>query len=329
MPNTLALLVLIALFLLPLADARAEPAPLDARTVDATVRQLDRRGGGRGGVRARGKRGWGLALEGLWVHQLATDLDDGGRFHVNRAALRANVSYSPKPGMPITLSLGYRYDGYQFRSGGVFDGAPWGDVHSLRATVPVFLPLGERWFAIGGLFVRSTVEDGARLDDGLTAGGFAGASYRVSDRLSIGPGFGIVGELEDDPSFFPVVVVDWKITPTLAFKTGRGLGATQGPGLFLEWTPSPRWQFSLGGRYDRNRFRLNNSGLAPGGIGQETAFALLVAAQVALRDNLDLSANVGTSFLGNLRLETERGDFLQSTDYDITFFVGLGINVRF
>ena len=59
MPKTLALLVLIALFLLPLADARAEPAPLDARTVDATVRQLDRRGGGRGGVRARGKRGWG------------------------------------------------------------------------------------------------------------------------------------------------------------------------------------------------------------------------------------------------------------------------------
>ena len=323
------LCLLAPLLVLPLAEAAAEPAPPDVRTVDAAVRRLDRRGGARGSVPARGGRGWGLGLEGLWVHQLATDLDEGGRFHVNRAALRANVSYSPKPGMPITLSLGYRYDGYRFGSGGAFGGAPWGDVHSLRATVPVFLPLGERWFVIGGLFVRSTVEDGARLDDGLTAGGFAGASYRVSDRLSIGPGFGLVGELEDDLGFFPVVVVDWKITPSLTFKTGRGLGATQGPGLFLEWTPSPRWQLSVGGRYDRNRFRLDDRGLAPGGVGQETAFATLVAAQYALRDDLDLSANVGTSFQGNLRLETERGDFLQSSDYDIAFFVGLGIDLRF
>jgi len=297
--------------------------------VDATVPQMERRSGGRGYARAGGKRGWGLDLQGLWVHQFATDLDGGGRFHVDRLALRANVSYSPKPGLPLTLALGYRFDGYQFREGGVFGGAPWGDVHSPRITLPVFFPLGERWFVVGGLFVRSTVEEGAPIEDGLTAGGFAGASYRVSDRLSIGPGFGLVGELEDDPSFFPVLVVDWKITPTLAFKTGRGLGSTQGPGLFLEWTPTERWQLSVGGRYDRNRFRLDDRGLAPGGIGQETAFAALVAARYRLRENLDLSANAGASILGNLKLEDERGNFLRSDDYDVAFFVGLGLNVRF
>ena len=35
-----------------------------------------------------------------------------------------------------------------------------------------------------------------------------------------------------------------------------------------------------------------------------------------------------TLSLGNLGIETERGDFLQSTDYDVAFFVGLGIDLR-
>ena len=318
-------LPLLAATLLPISDARAEPAPVEARTMDAAVRELDRRGGGRPTPR----RGWGLALQGIGVHQFPADLDGGGSFSVDRAALRARVSYSPKPGLPLTLALGYRFDGYRFQDGGAFGEAPWGDVHSLRATVPVFLPLGERWFVIGGLFVRSTVEEGANLADGVTAGGFAGAAWKVNDRLSIGPGFGLVGELEDDPSFFPVIVVDWQITSSLAFKTGGGLGATQGPGLFLEWTPSPCWQLSLGGRYDRNRFRLDDRGTAPGGIGEESAFALLVAARYAVRDDLDLSANAGASFLGNLRLEDAHGDFLRSDDYDVAFFLGLGIDLRF
>ena len=72
-----------------------------------------------------------------------------------------------------------------------------------------------------------------------------------------------------------------------------------------------------------------NLGVAPGGIGQETAFALLVAATWSPKDSVEVFASLGASFLGNLRLEDERGNFLLGEDYEAAPFVGLGATFRF
>ena len=336
---TVGLGLCLGLALLAAPATAAEPEDLAPRATrldfDRTVRSAESGGPGGSWSKRRDmpplRRGFSLFLRGAWVHQFEAKIDDGGRMDVDRLLLRASLSYSPKPGIPITLTLGYRYDGYRWGGPGTFGAAPWGDVHSLRATLPLALPLGKgkRWLILALPTVRTTVEEGADLSDGVTWSVLGGAIYKANDRLSIGPGVGVVGELEDATSVFPILLVEWQITSTLSLKTGEGLGATQGPGLFLEWDPAGCWIFSFGGRYERLRFRLDDHGVAPKGIGQETSFPLVVAARYDFSERFHASATLGVNFFGSVRLEDESGNRITSEDYDPAFFVGFGFGLRF
>lgn len=329
MPRSLALAALLwaVVCAVALAEERTRA------DVDRTVRSLDPEDASLAWARRRravpSEQGWNFAVRAAWLHQFPASVDGGGRMEVDRLLLRFGVGYSPRPEIPLSVSFGYRYDGYRFDGGTAFPSAPWGDIHSLRASIPLGFPLGKRWLFFALPTVRTTVEDGARLEDGITWGVLGGVVYRLNDRLTLGPGLGVLGEIEDDTSIFPVLLIEWRIRPNLLLKTGEGLGATQGPGLFLEWMAAPCWTFSIGGRFDRNRFRLDDHGVAPGGVGQETAYALLLAATWTPRENVDVFGSLGASFFGNLRLEDEGGAWLQDEDYDPVPFVGLGASIRF
>ena len=274
---------------------------------------------------------WGASLEATFFRQFNTDVDGGSSFAADRIISRLKVSYRVKPKVPLQLSFGYRMDWYDFDGGGsaAFPGRPWERIHSPRVTLPFFAPLGQRWFVIGGLVLRSTVEEGARLEDGITWGGFAGASYKVNDRLSIGPGFGWLTEIEDADSIFPVLVIDWKITRNLTLRTGQGVGSTQGPGLFLDWKVNSRWMISAGGRSERLRFRLDDEGVAPGGVGQDSSFAAVIFADYRVREKFRLYLSAGTNFEGTLTLDDKDGVELFRKGYDPAFMLGFGFNWTF
>jgi hypothetical protein len=275
---------------------------------------------------------WGVEFEGAWLRQIHTSIQDeggqdGGGYAADRILTRVKLTYRVKPKIPLMLSFGYRVDAYDFDGAGStgFPGHPWERVHSPRVTLPFFVPLGSRWFVVGGLTARSTVEEGVPLEDGFTWGGFFGASFAVSERLSIGPGFGLLSELEDDPSFFPVLVIDWTIRPNLHLKTGQGLGSTQGPGLFLEWEKSARWTFLAGGRFERLRFRLDDQGVAPGGIGEDESFGFVGVARYQAHRKLLLTASLGANFDGRLGIEDADGVQLFRKGYDPALLIGFGL----
>lgn len=306
------------------AHASERSPALRAADVDRAARQVETRSGGRG----VGRTGWGLDVRAAWLHVFDTQLDAGGDFAADRFALQAGISYSPRPGLPLTVSIGYRYDGYDFDGGALGAASPWEDIHSLRASIPIFAPLGERFFLLAVPVVRTTIEDGAAWDDGVTWGGFGGIGFRVNDRLSIGPGVGYLTEIEDGGSVFPIVLVQWKITPNLSLETGRGLGATQGPGVFLHWKPSSRWQVSLGGRYERLRFRLADRGPAPGGVGEDKSFGVVLAGRYQAGRRVYVSGSIGLGFLGEMRLEDAQGDLVDKDEYEVSFLAGLGLTVE-
>ena len=108
----------------------------------------------------------------------------------------------------------------------------------------------------------------------MQGGGFVGVSWRINDRLTIGPGIGVISEIEDSPTVFPVLLIDWKITESLVLATGSGVGATLGPGLVLRYMATDKWSFYLGGRYEKLRFRLNADGPSPTGVGEDKSFPL-------------------------------------------------------
>lgn len=271
---------------------------------------------------------WRWAVEGGAVSESETSIDSGGDFDVNRFVVDLSASRRYASGTRVGVALSYGQSRYDF-SGPVQIGStePWDRIQQASLSASVFYSLNDRWTAYAIPSLRFDAEDGVSFGDGDTLGLLAGASYRVSDRLTIGPGVGVFGELEDDTSLFPVLIVDWKITDTLSLETGRGFAASRGPGLQLRWRQSPEWQFAFGGRYEKQRFRLDDAGVAPDGIGEDSSVRLFAQAQYQVSNSVVLSLVGGVSTGGELRLEDRNGDKLARSDIDTAPFFGATLRI--
>jgi hypothetical protein len=274
--------------------------------------------------------GLGVELEAGALFGSDASLDSGGDLGVDVWSVRVSGRRALSDDLRLGLAAGYGEQRYRFSGVGDFSSLrPWGTAREVRLSGSVFWQPTDRWnlFAIPTL--RWNAEDGASLDDGQIAGVLTGASYRFNDRLSIGPGVGVFSELEDDTDFFPILAIDWRITDQLSFNTGRGFGASRGPGLAFNWDANDRWSVSLGGRYEKNRFRLDDSGVASGGVGQETSTPIYLAVSRKLGGAARLRGVVGMGFNSSVRLEDASGDLLDRTDVEDAPFAGATFDIRF
>jgi outer membrane receptor protein involved in Fe transport len=273
---------------------------------------------------------WRWTGQAGMLFQSETSLDTGGDMQVNRFFVEGGGSRMLAGGWRLGVSLGYGEDDYDFSGSTGFGGLdPWGRIRDLRVSAPIQYALNDGWTLYGIPSLRFNAESGASLGDGQTAGLLAGAAYRVSERLTIGPGLGVFSELEDDASIFPILIIDWKITDSLSLETGRGFAASRGPGLQLRWTYSPSWQFALGGRYENIRFRLDDDGVAPGGVGEDTAVPLFALAEFAFSPDAKFSIFGGVEVGGSLRLEDASGQRVSKSDLSSAPFFGGSFQANF
>jgi hypothetical protein len=288
-----------------------------------------------GEARAAGKRtapepGWSTFFGGGYVHQFKTDMDDGGRFSSDRLAIRGGVTYASDYRRSASLALGYGFDRYDFSGNSGFAALrPWKHINSYRMSAPVRAGFKEAWTVFLIPTLQFFAESGADLGDALRGGGFVGISYRFGDRLTLGPGIGVMSQIEDSASVFPVLIVKWKITDRLNLETGRGLGATLGPGLVLRWEASDKWDLAVGGRFEKLRFRLDDNGIAPKGVGQDRAFPLFFGVSYRFSRRAQVSLLGGAELGGKLRLEDKKGNLIAKDDYETAGFGGMTFNVRF
>jgi hypothetical protein len=271
---------------------------------------------------------WRWTVEGGAVSELDASLDSGGEFGVDRYVVDLSAARRYASGTRVGVSLNYGQSRYDFSNAVQLGSSdPWGRIQQASLSASVFYALDDRWTVYGIPSLRFDGEDGVSFGDGDTLGLLAGASYRFSDRLTIGPGVGVFGELEDDTSLFPILIVDWKITDRLSLETGRGFAASRGPGLQLRWRQSPAWQFAFGGRYEKQRFRLDDDGVAPGGIGEDSSIPLFALAQYQASPSVALSLIGGVVTGGELRLEDADGKGLSKSDFDEAPFFGATLRV--
>jgi hypothetical protein len=228
------------------------------------------------------------------------------------------------------LAVAYGFNDYDFSGKNSFGNRePWEDVHSFRLSIPWLWRVDERWTGFFSPSIRYTGAQGADLNDALTGGGIAGFSYRYNDRLSIGSGIGIMTQLEDNVQIIPILVVQWRISDTLSLQTGRGLGATLGPGLTLEWRPNQEWSFSLGGRYEKLRFRLDDSATISSGIGEDRSFPIFAGIEHRFNHQTRISLIGGLEVGGELSLEDREGRMLIEEEHDPAGFMGLSFSAIF
>lgn len=264
------------------------------------------------------------------VEQFRTDLDDGGKFSTGRYYVEPRLNWGINRDLSFALGLGTLVGDYRFEgTGGLAGLRPWDDVLSPSLNGFVRWGFATDWTLFAIPTVRAAAESGADLGDGVTGGILAGASYRFSETLTVGPGFGFLTQIEDDPSVFPILLIDWSLSEELALRTGGGVAATQGPGLTLAWQFEEEWEAAVGARYDRFRFRLDDSGVAPGGVGEDSATSVFATVAHTWESGTSLTLLTGLDLGGRLRLDDPAGNRLLSESFDPAPFVGFVLEARF
>ncbi|BDS07885.1 hypothetical protein NT6N_29250 [Oceaniferula spumae] len=269
---------------------------------------------------------WVPSLGMGYLHQLDADVDSGGSFSVDRANFDFGMTRVYGPGKMAGVSIGYGYHDYHFENMAV---NPWNEVHSLSLAFPVRWELDDRWSLFALPSARANFENGADISDSVTGGMLAGATYKFSDRLSIGPGIGMSSELEDTFNVFPILLIRWKISDDLVLQTSGSQGASQGPGLALTWQAAEKWKFSLGARYERLRFRLDDDGANPDGVGEEKGLPVYLGVSYQISKDSELSFYTGVKFAASLEVDNSTGDSVYKSDHDAAPFVGLSWNAKF
>jgi hypothetical protein len=265
------------------------------------------------------------------VHQFSTDLSDvDGAFSVNRYFIEPSVGYAWDQRNRVSVSFGFGESDYDFSSVTMVNGSePWGRIQDYHLSVPIRFSATERTNVYLRPTVRSFAEDGASMNDGRTEGLIAGISWTLSETLTIGPGLGWFTKLGGGSRAFPILIIDWAITDRLSLTTGRGLAASQGPGLALNYRLSDKWRLALTGRIESTRFVLNEQSPAPADYGKDASLPLLFSVDYQPWPMVSIGAFVGFEFDGQLRLEDEERRVIEQEDYDVAPFVGLVLRSRF
>ena len=280
----------------------------------------------------RAQAGWSTSARGGAVYQFDTDLDEGGSYSSSRYNIEIGQSYAIDSRNSATLALSYSYDDYSFSGGepgGLAARSPWDDIHSFSLSTPIRMGIDDNWSAFLIPSLRSTGEAGAEFDETITGGAFAGFSYKFGKNLTLGPGLGVVTQLDDSASIFPVLIIKWNITDKLSLETGRGLAATLGPGLTLGYQANQKWSFAVGGRYEKFRFRLDKNGDIPGGIGEDSSIPLFASSTYNVNPKTTVSLVGGVELDGELKAENSDGESITSESSDPGIFAGLTFNMRF
>ena len=274
--------------------------------------------------------GWSFTFDAGFASQTESDLDkDSGSFEADHTFYSAAVDYRWNYRNSVGLSLGAGTSDYDFRDAdGEMTAEPWDEIDEFRVSAPMRLALGDTstLFAIPTL--RYNGEDGASTSDSQTWGLLGGVAWRLSEDLTIGPGLGVFSRLEGSARVFPILLIDWNITERWSLSTGRGLAASQGPGLTLGYRLSEQWRLGLAGRWEEVQFRLGDDSAAPGGVGEDSALPLVFTAAWEPSESVRIGLFAGVEFGGELTLYDSAGRRVESRDYDAVPVMGATIEFK-
>lgn len=274
---------------------------------------------------------WRFLGGGGGRHQFKTSIDGGGDVSVSAARLGVGGRLRLRRDLSLKLQVGYEYASYDFSGSKGFAALnPWSDVHTVDLGSTLTAKFSDHWLGYAGLKLKGSAESGADFGNAITVGGLVGAAYRLSDRLTIGAGVAVSQRLEDSASVSPLLSVMWTITDGLTLRVGAvaeggdGLG-----GVDLEWEVLPELELGLGATNQVRRFRLDDDGVAPKGVGRDRSTPIYVRAKWRIAPHIELSMMGGVAVGGELRLEDRHGDEVRDHDYDPTPFVSARLAIGF
>jgi hypothetical protein len=250
------------------------------------------------------------------VYQPPASLESGGEVTVTRARLQTKGRLFKTKKLFANWSLGINLTDYDFRGAA---NEPWGDIYRADFSVPILRPINREWTLLISPGINASGEADAEAEKSLSYGLFTALNWQSGENLRLG--VGVVGSLNlEEEQVFPVIIVDWQLSPTWRLANPLRAGVTGPAGLELSWTPAENWTLATGGATRSFRFRLSPDNPVSNGIGEEE----IVPVWLRLSRDWDqnqLAFYAGATLDGHLKIEDRDGKVLRSSDYeDVPFF---------
>jgi hypothetical protein len=269
-----------------------------------------------------------FSLSFMPEYQGETDLDRGGDFSVWRFSLKAEVERKVSERLVAGVDVGYALDDYSFSGATALGGGePWEDIHRLTVGNTYRYRFSDDWSLFARPSVELALESGGDWDDALVFGAIAAVSRRFGPDLTVGAGLGAETGIEET-DVFPVLLIMWQIREGVRLGNPLRPGPGGPAGLELVFSPAGAWEYAVGGSYRSNRFRLDGSGFAPDGVGEDEGLPFWVLASRKLGDVSTLVFYGGAVFAGELTVEDKNGNKLASDDYDPAAFIGFTLSAE-
>lgn len=259
-----------------------------------------------------------------------TDLDGGGEFNINRFSISGDVKRQLTRQWSMSLDATYGFTDYDFSgSRGLAGLNPWGLINRGGLGFRVNYQINENWGIGGGPFIRFRGESGADFGDSITGGGTLGITYSRGRTFLVGVGAFLASRLEDDVLVVPGAILNWQVTEK--FRISSLI-----TGVKTELGPRVRFSYDLGGGlgvaatggYEFGRFRLDDDGIAPNGIGDVKVLPVWGSIYYDINKALRVEVYSGAGFLGEMELEDNDGDRIEKEDFDTMIFLGGGLRIN-
>jgi hypothetical protein len=270
-----------------------------------------------------------LSLAAAPAYQFKSNVTGGGDLSIARFYMAARTGVPIAERWRVSAGLTYEFEDYHFSQlSGFAVSNPWNKVDRVGLSAGLGYRVSEQWNVFASPIVQYAGERGAEFGESLMYGGVAGATYRVNPDLLIGAGAGVFYRFEET-RFFPSLLLSWKITDRLRLGNSYRIGLAGPAGLELDYALTKDWTVGVGGGYRSHRFRLDQKGPVPGGIGENDAWPFYARLGWKLARGLNLDFYAGAAFGGKLKLEDRAGNSISSASYDTAPLAGFTFSARF
>jgi hypothetical protein len=263
------------------------------------------------------------------VNQFDSDLDRGGS--TGWASVIANSAWSwqvtPQLGAGVTLR--YDYEKWRFSNPVAFQGqAPWDQLNAISLGFNLdYAYSSDLRFGMAPV-IEWAYETGASASNVLNYGAIVSATRIFSPQLVLGVGVGVFRQI-DETKVFPFLIVQWQIDDHWRLANPFRAGPAGGAGLELTYAVDENWEIAGGGAYRSYRFRLNDIGIAPGGVGENRFFPLFVRASRKFGPATRLDLYAGASTGGRVSVDSAQGNQVARDDYKTAPAIGLTLSHRY
>lgn len=261
---------------------------------------------------------------GTYAFQADVDNDSGteGQVSVARVPVNAGVAYALDDTWRLTFDIESEFSWYDFDGAGLGAGNPGSlETYSVLLSPGASVRLNDRWAVRVGALFYVGAEFGAS-DESFTYGGLAGVRYQVSDTLAVTGGLIVITRLEDDPSIYPLIGLEWQITDKVRL-TARHLGGE------LAIDVCPEATITLGGAYEPREYRLDELGGRRGDVMRDNRVPIALGVAYHPCKTFEAYVRGGAVVWQEFTVDDEDGDRVSDVNTDPAPFISAGVTVRF